>query len=265
MNAPGIGEPVGVGRTAVVSAFGPDRVVKILRPGFGTEALDREERLTAAAVAAGAPAPAVHGIVDVDGERGLVLDRIDGELLSDDLALDPMRYRQWARTLASTHIEILGTTSTDLPARNDVLAERIGSAELPRSQRTAVLDILAKAPDGDAVLHGDFHPGNVLTTMRGAVAIDWIDAARGHASCDIARTEWLLTAGAAPGEGLNRRVVERLRKGFVKHYLHRVTRSLRIDRRVVDAWRLPIMAARLDEGVESEEGFIRSELQRILG
>ena len=260
-----MGEVLGEGRTAVVSAFGEDRVVKVLRPGFGRGALDREERLTAAAFAAGAPAPAVHGFVEVDGSRGLVFDRVDGELLSDDLALDPMRYRQWARTLAATHAEILRTTSTDLPSRNEVLAERIRSADLPPAHRTAVLDVLAKAPEGDAVLHGDFHPGNVFVTMKGAVAIDWIDAARGDASSDIARTEWLLTAGAAPGEGLNRRVVDRLRKGFVKHYVQRVTRSLRIDRRVVDAWRLPIMAARLDEHVKSEEDFIRSELQRILG
>ena len=254
-----------MGRTSVVSAYGPDRVVKVLRPEFGGEALDREERLTAAAVAAGAPAPAVHGIVEVEGGRGLVFDRLDGELLSDDLALDPMRYRQWARTLASTHTEILRTTSVDLPSRNEVLEERIRAADLPRGQRDAVLDVLAKAPGGDTVVHGDFHPGNVIVTRDGPVAIDWIDAARGHASCDIARTEWLLTAGAAPGEGLNRRIVDRLRKGFVKHYLQRVTRSLRIDRRVVDAWRLPIMAARLDEQVEAEEEYIRSELHRILG
>jgi aminoglycoside phosphotransferase (APT) family kinase protein len=145
------------------------------------------------------------------------------------------------------------------------MAERIAAARLDSAVRDAALDILARAPGGDSVLHGDFHPGNVFVTMDGPVVIDWIDTARGHPSADIARTEWLLTGGETPGEGLNRRVIDRLRKGFVKQYLARVTRGMAVNRKVVDAWRIPTLAARLAEGVESEEPQIIEELERLIG
>ena len=260
-----LGPEISNGRTSVIRAYGDGRVIKVLRPGFPDRALAYEHDLATAAVEAGAPAPATHGIVEVDGVRGLVFDRVEGELLSDEIALDPMRFRQWARTLASAHVGILSSSSDALPARIDVMAERIVSADLPADVRTAALDVLAKAPGGDSVLHGDFHPGNVVVTMSGPVVIDWIDASRGHPSADIARTEWLLTGGETPGEGLNRRVVNRLRKGFVKQYLARVTRALGVNRKVVDAWRIPTLAARLAEDIPDEEETIRQELRRMVG
>lgn len=260
-----IGPEIAIGRTAAIHGYGDDRVIKILRPGFAASALDHECRVASSAAEAGVPAPAVHGVIEADGKRGLVFDRIDGDLLSDELALDPMRYRQWARTLAEAHTAILSSSAPDLPDRAEVMAERIGRARLDSAVRDAALDILAKAPGGDAVLHGDFHPGNVFVTMDGPVVIDWIDATRGHPSADIARTEWLLTAGETPGEGLNRRVIDRLRKGFVKQYLARVTRATAVNRKVVDAWRIPTLAARLAEGVENEEQQITEELERLIG
>ena len=260
-----IGPSIGDGRTATIRAYGDDRVIKVLRPGFGAGALDRESWLASAVVAAGAPAPATHGIVDVDGARGLVFDRIDGDLLLDEIALDPMRFRQWARMLASTHVDILTSTSEDLPDRTEVMAERIEAVDLGHEERSAALNILAKAPGGSAVLHGDFHPGNVFITLDGPQVIDWIDAARGHPAADIARTEWLLTGGGGPSSGVNRHVVERLRRSFVRRYLRLVTRSLRVDRRVLDAWRLPTLAARLWEGIDDEEDRIRSEIRSMVG
>ncbi len=265
MTANTIGPVVGTGRTATVHEFGEGRVIKVLRDGFPHEALAGEAASASIVAAAGAPIPSVYGIVEVDGRRGLVFERADGELLLDELALDPMRYRQWARTLAKTHVDILTSTSTDLPARTDVMAERIEQADLAPGQRAAALDVLAKAPDGDAVLHGDFHPGNVILTKEGPLVIDWIDVARGHPSADIARSLWLLTAGDVPGEGINRRVVNHFRKGFVKRYLGLVSRATSVNRRVIDAWRLPTIAARLWEEVEEEEPAIRAELDRLVG
>lgn len=260
-----VGPQIAEGRTATIHDYGDGRVVKLLKPGFPGAALRAEADRLAAVAAAGAPAPAFHGIVDVGGRAGLVLDRVDGDLLSDELALDPMRFRQWARTLAEAHAAILVCSTDDLPSRTEVMAERIEATDLDRSVRSAALDILAKAPGGEAVLHGDFHPGNVFVTMSDPMVIDWIDAARGHPSADVARTEWLLTAGETPGEGLNRRVIDRLRKGFVKQYLARVTRRLGVNRKVVDAWRIPTLAARVAEGVESEDAVLRTELRRLVG
>lgn len=48
--------------------------------------------------------------------------------------------------------------------------------------------------DGSSLLHLDLHPANVMLTRRGAVVIDWANAARGDASLDVALTAVVLAA-----------------------------------------------------------------------
>ena len=59
----------------------------------------------------------------------------------------------------------------------------------PAEKRT-VKDALAALPDGNRVLHGDFHPLNVFVGDADTV-IDWVDATSGPAAADLARSAWL--------------------------------------------------------------------------
>jgi aminoglycoside phosphotransferase (APT) family kinase protein len=50
----------------------------------------------------------------------------------------------------------------------------------------------------DVLVHGDFHPGNVVRTAGGPVVFDWSDAAVGHPFVDVATwTSWLRDDAAA--------------------------------------------------------------------
>jgi aminoglycoside phosphotransferase (APT) family kinase protein len=256
-------EPIAVGRTSEVYALGEDRVVKLLRDGFPKDMIDLEAAKTAAAHEAGVPAPAVHGTVEVDGRPGIIVDRVDGDLLIDELVFEPMRIRSWARVFADTHVSTLSVSSQDLPDVRDVLEGKIRAADITEGQRSAALTVLAAAPQDDAVLHGDFHPANIVVTADGPVLIDWMDGARGHPGADIARTLWLLSPATLPPDRPNRRLFLMLQGMFRRPYLKQCSRQLGIDRRVIDAWRLPVVAARLAEGVEWEEAALRTELDRL--
>ena len=53
-------------------------------------------------------------------------------------------------------------------------------------------------PEGDAVLHGDFHPNNVLITKEGkAFIIDFMNVCHGPALYDVARTFFLIRGSSA--------------------------------------------------------------------
>ena len=52
---------------------------------------------------------------------------------------------------------------------------------------------------------------------------------------------------------------------FRKSYLKHITRAMRINRRVIDAWRLPVVAARLAEGVVNEDVALHAEVRRLTG
>jgi tRNA A-37 threonylcarbamoyl transferase component Bud32 len=110
----------------------------------------------------GYPAPRV---IDVSGPD-LTLERIDGPTMLEDLARRPWRFRTHARTLAQLHRDLHAIAPPDF-----------------------------LRGEGDAVLHLDLHPANVMLARRGPVVIDWANAARGDAPLDVALTAVVL-AGA---------------------------------------------------------------------
>lgn len=258
-------DPIAVGRTAEVFGYEDDKVVKLLRPGFPRSLITNEEARVAAVHAAGAPAPGTHGTVEVSGRIGLVLDRVDGEPMLDEVSIDAFAVTRWGRVLGDIHAEALARSSDDLPTIKDVLAGKIERADITSDHRRKALDVLAAAPDDNAVLHGDVHPGNVMLTDDGPRLIDWLDATRGAPSADIARTLWLLSPATVSANLPNRRVFVTGQGFFRRAYLKQVLKVTGADRRVVDAWRLPVVAARIAEGIASEDVALHAEVRRLTG
>jgi len=187
------GARIGVGGSAEVFAYGDDAVLKLFRPRYAF-AVDREAERTRAVHAAGIPAPRVIDIVVVDGRRGLVLERIEGRTLLEDLVAG----RCGAHTAGAMTAEVQ-------------TAVHRATADLPR-----LADVARRAalPDGDAVAHLDLHPGNVMGSPQGPVVIDWVNAHLAPAAADVARSvmtiryQGLGRLGAGGGVDEERRVRE---------------------------------------------------------
>lgn len=168
------GRLLGEGRTADVHEYGTDKVVKLLRPGFGPRLLDMEADVHEVAVNAGAPAPRPHGRISVDGRPGIVFDRVEGKSLLDLIVVNPDRAGGWAELMGRTHARILRLETSDLENVRSSLRSRIVSAPgIPDRQRRQVLEILETLPDGNRLLHGDLQPSNVLVYRGRTLVIDW--------------------------------------------------------------------------------------------
>jgi tRNA A-37 threonylcarbamoyl transferase component Bud32 len=128
----------------------------------------------------GYPAPRVF---DVNG-TDLVLERVDGPTMRDDLLRRPWRLRAHALLLARLHRDL----------------HTIPPPDFLRG-------------DGSAILHLDLHPANVMVSGGGPVVIDWANAARGDAALDVALTAVVLS-GAPLGPPLSW-----LRDRFVRAFL----------------------------------------------
>lgn len=115
----------------------------------------------------GYPTPAVIGVHGPD----LILERADGPTMSADLQRDRSLLRAHAATLADLHA-------------------RLGAIAAP--------DWLRRVGPGDAVLHLDLHPENVLMTARGPQVIDWANARRGHWADDVAQTVVIIADAILP-------------------------------------------------------------------
>jgi aminoglycoside phosphotransferase (APT) family kinase protein len=163
-----VGEAIlGAGRDAEIVDLGGGRV---LRRPRRPRPLDGEALLMRHVAAAGYPAPAVLEV----RPDGLVLERVEGATLLDDLRARPWRLRRHARTLADLH-------------------RALHRIQPPAGARPTY----GPAAEGDVTVHGDLHPGNVLLSPRGPVVIDWANAGRGPAGADVADA-WLVLAAARP-------------------------------------------------------------------
>jgi hypothetical protein len=136
-------------------------VVKLFAPQFETLANVEFERARAIR-AAGAPCPAVHGMVEVDGRTGVVFDRLAGPSL--------LAQRGAAFTLAHLQADLHDLPSPVLPQLADTLA-------------SWGLDGIEP---GRSLFHGDLHPGNVLRHEDGWQVIDWSNGHLAPPAADVA-------------------------------------------------------------------------------
>ena len=258
-----LGRLVAVGRTAEVYVF-DGGVVKLHFPTFEANAR-LEAEVGATLVSTGLAAPRLLGTETIDGRVGLVYERADGPSMLAALVSRPWAVRSLARTFAELHAGQHDTPADALPSLRSVLRHTVITAEMPERVREAALHRLDGLPDGDSLCHGDMHPGNVILTRAGAMVIDWVTATRGPAAADIARTEYLLRHAAAERMRTTRgALVAVLRRRFTRDYRSRYRQLRPIPEAELAEWRLPILAARLGEGVAADDPTLATLLAREL-
>ena len=247
-------EPIAEGRVALVFPWGGDRVLKLSRDWVPRSWIEYEYRIAAIVQATGLQVPWAHEIIEVNGQAGIVYDRLSGPTMLDRIGRSPQKAAGFGRIMGRLHAEMHNkTASPDLPDNIDRLRGKISSVkEAPAVQREAALRSLDKLPGGSALLHGDFHPGNIMLTPKGPVTIDWPDATRGHPLADVARSVVLASMGGVPANPILRVMVLALRQVFKQAYLSTYFKSSPLRRRDLDGWLYPVLFARLAEGIESE-------------
>lgn len=238
------GPPLVRGNTAEIRSLDDGRVCKLYDDPDAVESARYEARATRLANESRLPVPSVDGVVTIDGRPGVVLEHVDGGTLLADLQARPWTLPMGARTLADLHARIHGRRTPDLPPLRDRLERRIERAPaVPAAARERALAVLESLPDDDRLLHGDFHPANVLLGDRGPVVIDWLDASAGPPAADVARTVLLLRfADGGP-------LVRILGRAFARLYLRAYRRDRTLNPSLVRRWELPVAVARLTEDV----------------
>jgi aminoglycoside phosphotransferase (APT) family kinase protein len=185
-----LGASVGTGRSADVYEYEPGWVLRRYREPRDTE---REVAGMEHARRNGFPVVEAKALDDCD----IVMQRLHGPTMLDELERQPWQIAHHAAILASLH-------------------QRLHAIEAP--------DWLpAPMGEGEALLHFDLHPDNVILTDDGPSVIDWPNVARGPGIADVAYT-WIILATAAPPRptvrarltsAIGRRTFLRL---FVRHF-----------------------------------------------
>lgn len=245
-----------MGRTAEIFVWQEGTILKLYRDWCPPNWVDHEAHIAAVVNQAGLPAPRAFDIVEVNGRRGLVYERVDGDSMLQEMLRQPLMLPRYGRMLADLHLEMHRQSAPTLPSQRSQLEQSINAAKsLPDDLRTAALQALARLPDGDRLCHGDFHPENVLMTAKGPLIIDWMTANRGNPWADVARTHLLLTIGQTPAHIniLMRMLILVGRRTFYRAYLGRYQSQTPEGKQQFHAWIPVLAAARLNEEIANEQ------------
>lgn len=245
--------PLAQGRTAEIYAWGDGHILKLFRDGCPSDWVDYEAGVARAVHAAGVPAPAPGEILEVDGRRGLIYERLDGPSMLQDMNARPWLLLKHARALAELQVQIHRKSIPGLPSYKDRLSYDIRSTPHLREElREKALTRLAALPEGQTLCHGDYHPGNILITRRGPVVIDWMTACGGDPWADVARTHLLLNVGPKGAGNLVSPVIKMAIGLYYRAYRRRCNALLPDTHRQIDLWLPVIAAARLNEEIVPE-------------
>jgi aminoglycoside phosphotransferase (APT) family kinase protein len=262
------GELLAQGRTAEIFAWGDDQILKLYRDFAPTHWVDHELWVALIIKEAGLAAPAVGELVEIDGQRGLLYERIEGPTLLQTVARRPWTMAQAARQFATLHAEMHTVRRPQLPSQHEQLRHAINAApSLTEELKARVLRRLASLPAGDAVCHGDYHPDNILLSAHGPVIIDWMTVSAGNPAADVARTTLLFLGNSLPPgmPSVQRIFFQAVRRLYYALYLRAYQRLRPMPSLAIQIW-LPILAAaRLNEQIPEEEAQLLERVTRAFG
>ncbi len=252
-----LGALLAAGRTSDVYLLGEEEVVKVPRPDVPLNWVEVEANLTSIVQRHGLPAPEVRGFVDVDGRRCVVFERIVGPTMWELILDEPSRIQRLVDELVAIqrgiHASGLPIGLPDHATRTE--AKAVACPLIDDAERDEAMTVIRGMPSGAAVLHGDLHPGNVIMSADGPVAVDWFDVSVGHPLADVARSLLLLQPAFDVAElvhlpGATVAVLDSLHQHFLQAWADLVSEA----QPELEQWQAVLALARISEGAHDDPG-----------
>ena len=173
--------------------------------------------------------PKILGVSVVDGKWSIMKEYIEGKTLEQLMEENPDKTQEYMEQMVDLQLEI---HSKACPLLNKLKEKTIRALneepELDESTRYELLTRLDGMPKHTKLCHGYFSPSNIIVQEDVTMyVIDWVHAAQGNASADVARTYLLLSLKDSKLADL---------------YMDLFCEKTDTDKRYVQGW-LPIVAA----------------------
>ncbi len=265
-----LSSPIALGRSAQIYAFENNRVLKLFWDTIPDQEIQAEFRNTCEASDLGVCSMDCHAKVIAQNRSGIVLDRIDGISLTRMPEKNPLYFFKLPNILADLHLQLHQARTEKLPDIRLVASQTLDRTPLQflgPDQKAQTRQTIEALPEGETLLHMDFHPENVLVSDTDLVPIDWMTAARGVPAADVAATVFLLRdAELMPGISKAKETFyEIVRRYILKKYLKCYLSQSGLSMKAIDLWRLPILVLRLGLwDIDSERDRLKSEILALL-
>ena len=182
-------EVLGAGGHGKVLRINGDTIVKLYYAGDSVEDIKREQDYAKKAFVMGIPTAIPFDIVKCEDMYGLVFELVNADIVANHLNNHPdelveiaKKYAQTMKQLHNTHVAegALSSTKELYRTRIEGLREYMTDEEVDTLHR-----INDAIPEGDTVVHGDYHPKNVMIQDGELILIDMADLTTGHPLYDL--------------------------------------------------------------------------------
>jgi uncharacterized protein (TIGR02172 family) len=253
------GDLLGRGKTAEVYKWDQNKVLKLYFNDYNEAWIRREAQITQKVHEAGVPSPAVFDIVNVEGRRGIVFERISGKTMMSTFETEPWTFFDYLPQLIRFHHKIHKYSTTGLPSQKEKFEFTINlSSEILGGKVKKILDYVDRLPDGNSICHGDLYLSNVIVSNNKLVAIDWSGGYMGNPLGDVVRTALITLSPAVPPGIPNIMSAMFAYPKWMTYwrYLTEYMQIANVKYEDLDAWTLPVAAAKLKDKIPGEEKWL---------
>lgn len=261
---------LGQGNTAEVYQYEEKKILKLFRDGMPMMAIQREYEITRILQQYLDNIPKAYEFIQYRNRYGIVYEQMIGIDMIQLMTKNVTKMRHYARMLATAHSSIHKKEVDVYYTVKEKLEQDINSCEdLLSEEKEKIIGYLHDLPEKTKVCHFDFHPGNLMICGEKPMVIDWMTACSGDSNADVARTLLLMRMGEVMNASLlQRRVLHIFMRMLEKEYLKQYRRETGVKKEEIDAWMLPVAAARLSEWLTEHEraklvAFVRKELELL--
>lgn len=264
--------PLFTSRSSELFPWRGDTLLKLFRSNVSADLILNEEINTTEAYRLGVTKVMCYGHITVGDRLGLIIRRLEGDTLlhlglGDDEKLD-----RATDVMTDLQLELHKTHTQTVRSYKEMFFSALQSPNLDfltREEKEQALARINQLPDGDTLLHLDYHLDNLMSDGDTTTIIDWMTAARGVPAADVATTKFLFNE-AEMIPGLPEDVVTyltNLKRKLYKRYIARYQAATGMTDEEIEVWMLAVYVIRLGVwGVESErsmlEAKIKAELKR---
>jgi uncharacterized protein (TIGR02172 family) len=261
------GKLIGKGMTAEVYEWGQDKVLKLFFDKRSDDRIKSETEIGYAVHEAGVSSPALFGTIEVDSRKGILFQRIFGKSILRHIEAEPWKLDYFAQQMAVLHFKMHNCSTDRLPSQKEKLVRAItDSHKILGSRLKRILDYIESLSEGTSICHGDLHFENIIVSHNALVAIDWTNANRGNPLGDVARTCLSINSPAMPIGVSNIMTMPYLLGKWLTYfaYLKEYMSLAKVSYENIDAWILPVAAARLREEIPGEKMWLMDTINKHL-
>jgi uncharacterized protein (TIGR02172 family) len=251
-----VGPLIGKGNTAEVFQWGEKEVLKLFFETIPGKDIEREFQISSLINQFQIPSANVREIIEYQKRIGIIYEKMIGNSFTQELSAKPYLLRKNGRIFAQLQASFHEKSTLELPSQKAYLSHNISGTNLLTSkEKEIIINYLSVLPDGNKVCHGDYHTDNIILDNGKAKVLDWMTGTIGNPCGDVARTLIIMKHASLPPTmpKATKLLIETIRSLFSKFYLKSYMKLTGTSIEDIEKWLLPVMAARLVEGIPVSE------------